>query len=58
MYLSMVDRNKVESIDSDLPFYCAFSFPAVLQTLGASNWSLLKPTFDLLSSDMQVCTCI
>lgn len=53
MYLSMVDRNKVESIDSDLPFYCAFSFPAVLQTLGASNWSLLKPTFDLLSSDMQ-----
>ena len=54
MYLSMVDRNKAESIDSDLPFYCAFSFPAVLLTLGASNWSLLKPTFDLLSSDMQV----
>ena len=54
MYLSMTDPNKSQSIDAELPFYCAFSFPAVLQTLGPSNWPLLKPTFEALASDMQV----
>ena len=54
MYLGMVDLNKTQSVDVDLPLYCAFSFPAVLQTLGPNHWSLLKPTFDILSTDMQV----
>uniref|UniRef100_A0A1X7T7C8 Uncharacterized protein n=1 Tax=Amphimedon queenslandica TaxID=400682 RepID=A0A1X7T7C8_AMPQE len=53
MYLGMVDLNKTQSVDVDLPLYCAFSFPAVLQTLGPNHWSLLKPTFDILSTDMQ-----
>ncbi len=54
MYLSMIDPVKSQSIDAELPFYCAFSFPAVLQTLGSDNWALLKPTFEALASDMQV----
>lgn len=54
MYLSMIDPIKTQSIDADLPLYCAFSFPAVLQTLGPRHWPLLKPTFDSLASDMQV----
>ena len=56
MYLSMIDPLKSQSIDAELPFYCAFSFPAVLQTLGSDNWSLLKPTFEALACDMQVST--
>ena len=41
-------------MDSDLPFYCAYSFPAVLRTLGADQWDMLKPTFDQLVNDVQV----
>ena len=54
MYLSMVDPQKAQSIDSDLPFYCAYSFPAVLQTLGHTRWPLLKPMFEKLSGDLMV----
>ena len=50
----MTDNNKSQNTDADLPLYCAFSFPAVLQTLGADHWPLLKPTFDTLCIDMQV----
>ena len=56
-YLGMTDPVKAQNIDADLPLYCAFSFPAVLKTLGANHWSLLKPTFDILSNDVQVCVC-
>jgi serine/threonine-protein phosphatase 4 regulatory subunit 1 len=54
IYLSMTDPTKAQSVDLDLPLYCAFSFPAVLQTLGPDHWQLLKPTFMILSRDVQV----
>ena len=54
LYLSMTDPTKAQTIDSDLPYYCAFSLPGVLLTLGKENWSILKPTFDALCADMQV----
>ena len=50
----MTDQVKAQTVDSDLPFYCAYSLPAVALTLGQENWSLLKPTFDTLAQDMQV----
>ena len=54
LFLSMTDGSKAQSVDIDLPFYCAYSLPGVVLTLGPSHWPLLRPTFDLLASDMQV----
>ena len=50
----MTNPQQTQMVDSDLPFYCAFSFPAVLKTLGPDQWDMLKPTFDLLVGDVQV----
>ena len=52
----MTDHTKAQTVDSDLPFFCAYSLPAVALTLGPDNWSLLKPTFETLAQDMQVRT--
>lgn len=54
-YISMTEPSKAQAIDTDLAKHCAFSFPAVALTLGAKNWSCLRDTYELLSSDMQVC---
>ena len=50
----MTNPQQAQTVDSDLPFYCAYSFPAVLRTLGADQWDMLKPTFDQLVNDVQV----
>jgi hypothetical protein len=54
LYLSMTDSSKSQTVDSDLPYYCAFCLPGVVLTLGAKNWPLLRITFLTLSGDMQV----
>ena len=54
VYLSMTDHTKAQTVDSELPFYCAYSLPAVAITLGAEHWEVLRPTFHLLAGDMQV----
>ncbi len=54
IYLSMTDHSKAQTVDSDLPFFCAYSLPAVALTLGPENWRLLRPTFETLSQDLQV----
>lgn len=54
-YISMTEPSKAQAIDTELAKHCAFSFPAVSLTLGARNWPCLRDTYDLLSSDMQVC---
>lgn len=51
----MTDATKSQTVDSDLPYYCAFCFPGVMLTLGAENWPLLRTTFLTLSGDLQVC---
>ena len=53
-YLSMTDTTKSQTVDSDLPYYCAYCLPGVLLTLGAENWPLLRTTFLTLSGDLQV----
>ena len=50
----MTDQLRAQLVDSDLPFHCAYSLPAVALTLGRDHWPLLKPTFTLLATDMQV----
>jgi hypothetical protein len=53
LYLSMTDSAKSQTVDSDLPYYCAFCLPGVLLTLGAENWPILRTTFLTLSGDLQ-----
>lgn len=55
-YLSMTEQIKAQVVDTDLPYYCAYSLPGVALTLGQEHWPLLKPTFSMLASDMQVPT--
>ena len=50
----MTEQAKAQVVDTDLPYYCAYSLPGVALTLGREHWSLIKPTFSLLAGDMQV----
>ncbi len=54
IYLSMTEHNRVQTVDSDLLYYCAYSLPGVMMTLGHTHWGLLRPTFNYLAEDMQV----
>ena len=51
-YLSMANQSKM--VDSELAFHCAFSFPAVAMTLGATHWSILSSLYRTLAGDIQV----
>ena len=55
-YLSMTEQVKAQVVDTDLPYYCAYSLPGVALTLGHEYWDIVRPTFSLLASDMQVHT--
>ena len=54
IYLSMNETARAQTVDTDLPFYCAFSLPGVALTIGKEHWPLLRPTFQTLSGDTQV----
>ncbi len=56
-YLSMTEQVKAQVVDTDLPYYCAYSLPGVALTLGHEHWDIVRPTFTLLAADMQVCVC-
>lgn len=49
----MTDPNVAQNTDSDLPYHCAYSLPAVALTLGSDNWHLIKNTVESLAADMQ-----
>ncbi|XP_011059766.1 PREDICTED: serine/threonine-protein phosphatase 4 regulatory subunit 1-like isoform X2 [Acromyrmex echinatior] len=49
-YVSMANPNKCVFMSADIPHYCAFSFPAVVLTLGKENWHYLKKAYQSLSS--------
>lgn len=53
-YISMTEESKAKTIDGELPRHCAYTMPGVVLALGAEHWSLLKDTYELLSTDMQV----
>ncbi|XP_043248698.1 serine/threonine-protein phosphatase 4 regulatory subunit 1-like isoform X2 [Colletes gigas] len=52
-FLSMVAPEELIDMSADLPHYCAFSFPAVVLTLGKENWSYLKQAYQALASANQ-----
>ncbi|XP_076622614.1 serine/threonine-protein phosphatase 4 regulatory subunit 1 isoform X2 [Colletes latitarsis] len=52
-FLSMVEPEECIDVSTDLPHYCAFSFPAVVLTLGKENWSYLKQAYQALASANQ-----
>lgn len=50
-YVNMCEQNKSSAPDNEVPFYCAYNFPAVLQTLGPKAWVKLQPLHDMLVRD-------
>ena len=52
----MTEPSKAQTIDGELPRHCAFTLPGVVLALGRDNWYCLKDTYDVLSTDMQVCS--
>eukprot|EP01120_Amphizonella_sp_Union-15-10_P017402 TRINITY_DN964_c0_g1_i4.p1 TRINITY_DN964_c0_g1~~TRINITY_DN964_c0_g1_i4.p1 ORF type:complete len:787 (+),score=169.29 TRINITY_DN964_c0_g1_i4:71-2431(+) len=51
---SMVMETKDSKLgDSDNVTFCAFNFPAVLQTIGREKWNLISDTYHLLVKDVQ-----
>lgn len=49
-YVSMADPEQCVDMGTEIPHYCAFSFPAVAFTLGKENWHCLKTAYQSLSS--------
>ena len=47
----MLEQNKSSAPDNEVPYHCAFNFPAVLLTLGSKSWPQLKPVFEGLVKD-------
>lgn len=49
-FLSMGQNDgkvKIQSVDNDTAFHCAYNFPAVLKTIGKNYWAdKLKPMHD------------
>lgn len=57
-YLSMADVEGGQSpIENEMPLYCAYSFPAVVITLGSTNWGILRECFEKLATMFQVGEC-
>jgi serine/threonine-protein phosphatase 4 regulatory subunit 1 len=46
-------RTGSDPADAELAVFCAFSFPAVVLTLGRARWPELRPLFVALSRDVQ-----
>lgn len=51
-YVSMANPKHITN-DSNLSYQCAFSFPAVVQAVGAARWPELSGAFNLLIKDIQ-----
>ena len=47
----MVEQNKSSASDNEVPYHCAYNFPAVLYTLGPKSWAKLKPLYETLVRD-------
>ncbi|XP_016766282.1 serine/threonine-protein phosphatase 4 regulatory subunit 1 isoform X3 [Apis mellifera] len=52
-FLSMAEPEQCSDMGTDIPHHCAFSFPAVVLTLGKENWPYLKQAYQSLASANQ-----
>lgn len=48
-FVSMINPDLANTIDSDIAYHCAYSLPAVALTLGSDNWNVLKDTVEILA---------
>jgi len=53
-FISMTDLSRVQTVDSEIAYHCAYSLPAVAFTLGRRNWPYIRDLFQSLARDMQV----
>eukprot|EP01125_Pyxidicula_operculata_P010092 TRINITY_DN3323_c0_g1_i1.p1 TRINITY_DN3323_c0_g1~~TRINITY_DN3323_c0_g1_i1.p1 ORF type:complete len:494 (-),score=82.36 TRINITY_DN3323_c0_g1_i1:450-1931(-) len=51
--LLATDNPQMEFCEAEHVLYCAFNFPAVLQTVGPSRWTELSSTYMQLCDDLQ-----
>lgn len=40
-FIGMLEQNKSSAPDNEVPYHCAYNFPAVLYTLGPKYWKKL-----------------
>ncbi|XP_006821986.2 serine/threonine-protein phosphatase 4 regulatory subunit 1-like [Saccoglossus kowalevskii] len=52
-YLSMIDPQRAQTVDTEIAKHCAYSLPGVAFTLGRRNWHCIKDIYETLASDMQ-----
>ncbi|XP_076764465.1 serine/threonine-protein phosphatase 4 regulatory subunit 1 isoform X2 [Xylocopa sonorina] len=52
-FLSMAEPEQCSDMGADIPHHCAFSFPAVVLTLGRENWPYLKQAYQSLAGANQ-----
>lgn len=53
-YISMCEQNKSLAAENEVPYHCAYNFPAVLVTLGPSSWPKLKGVYEALVKDARM----
>jgi serine/threonine-protein phosphatase 4 regulatory subunit 1 len=51
-FITMVEINAQNSLDTDMNYNCAYNFPAIALTLGVSNWKYIKNLYKRLAEDL------
>ncbi|CAF0880913.1 unnamed protein product [Brachionus calyciflorus] len=51
-FVTMVDINTQNSLDSEMNYNCAYNFPAIALTLGSKYWKFIKNLYKKLSEDL------
>jgi serine/threonine-protein phosphatase 4 regulatory subunit 1 len=51
-FITMVDMNTQNSLDSEMNFNCAYNIPAIALTLGVTYWKYIKDLYKKLSEDV------
>lgn len=51
-FISMVDMNTQNSLDSEMNYNCAYNFPAIAYTLGVNYWKFIRNLYKKLAEDV------
>ena len=51
-FITMVDMNTQNSLDSEMNYNCAYNFPAIAVTLGVTYWKYIKDLYKKLAEDV------
>ena len=47
----MYEQNKSKDAENEVPYYCAYNFPALIYTYGPKSWPKLKGLYESLIRD-------